>query len=109
MPADVTSSAEVQLSSGVPFVSDADLEAALADAGVSGPTAAAIVDENATARLNAAGRASVLAVLAWSRWCSVGASRPPSPLVEVAAAADDDAGAEPYPTTPERTGRHPGV
>jgi hypothetical protein len=33
----------VQLSGGVPFLSDADLESALKDAGVTGDTAAAIV------------------------------------------------------------------
>ncbi len=65
VPAQVSSSAEVQLAAGVPFVSDADLEAALNDAGVTGATADAIVDENTTARLNALRAAlSVLALLA---------------------------------------------
>jgi len=65
VPSDVSSQAEVSLSSGVPFISDADLEAALNDAGVTDPTASAIVDENAAARLDAL-RASlaVLAILA---------------------------------------------
>lgn len=65
VPASVSSQAQVSLTSGVPFVSDADLQAALATAGVTGPTATAIVDENAQARLDAL-RASlgVLAVLA---------------------------------------------
>jgi MFS family permease len=62
---EVSSQAQVELSSGVPFVSDADLDAALTKAGVTGPAAAAIVDENAKARIDAL-RASlaVLAVLA---------------------------------------------
>ena len=50
---------------GVPFVSDADLEAALDEAGVPAATADAIVDENATARLDALRASlSVLAVIA---------------------------------------------
>ena len=53
---------DVQLSSGVPFLSDADLEAALEEAGVTGATAAAIVDENTTARLD--GLRAALAVVA---------------------------------------------
>jgi hypothetical protein len=65
VPDDLASKAQVQLESGVPFVSDADLDAALKDAGVSGKTADAIVDENAQARIDGL-RASlaVLAVLA---------------------------------------------
>ena len=91
VPAEVTSSAEVQLSSGVPFVSDADLKAALTDAGVSGPTADAIVDENATARLNALRASlSVLAVLALvALLCSRGIPTQQPALV--------DAGDEPTP------------
>jgi hypothetical protein len=38
VPEDLTSKAQVELTSGVPFISDADLEAALADAGVTGDT-----------------------------------------------------------------------
>ena len=51
VPADVKSKAQVELAGGVPFVSDADLKAALDKAGVSTQTANAIVDENATARI----------------------------------------------------------
>jgi MFS family permease len=65
VPKDLSSKAQVKLSSGVPFISDADLEAALKDAGVTGPPATAIVDENAQARLDALRASlSVLAVLA---------------------------------------------
>src|SRR4029450_2606368 len=45
-PPEVTSAARVELSGGIPFVSDADLEGALDDAGVPEATAQAIVDEN---------------------------------------------------------------
>ena len=49
----------------MPFISDADLDAALKDAGVTGATADAIVDENAQARIDGLRAAlSVLAVLA---------------------------------------------
>jgi hypothetical protein len=53
VPPDVRQKADVQLSSGVPFLSNADVESALEQAGVTGETASAIVDENATARLRA--------------------------------------------------------
>ena len=65
VPADVKSAAEVQLSGGVPFVSDADLEKSLEEAGVPPDAAKAIEDENATARLQALRSSlSVLAVIA---------------------------------------------
>jgi MFS family permease len=65
VPSDVSSSASVQLAAGVPFVSDADLHAALDNAGVAPLTADAIVDENATARLEGLRASlSVLAVIA---------------------------------------------
>lgn len=52
VPSSLTSEAEVQLGSGIPFIPDSDLEEALADADVTGETADAIVDENAQARLD---------------------------------------------------------
>ena len=65
VPAEVTATATVELSAGVPFVSDADLEAALDEAGVPAATADAIVDENTTARIDALRASlSVLAVIA---------------------------------------------
>src|SRR3954464_785754 len=65
VPDHLTAKAQTELTSGVPFVSDADLEAALHDAGVRGPTATAIVDENAQARLDALRASlSVLAIIA---------------------------------------------
>jgi MFS family permease len=62
VPKDLSSKAQTELTSGVPFISDADLQKALDDAGVSQSASAAIVDENADARLDAL-RAS-LSVLA---------------------------------------------
>jgi MFS family permease len=51
VPDSVSAQADVQLSSGIPFVSDADLRSALEDADVPPETADAIVDENSDARL----------------------------------------------------------
>jgi MFS family permease len=62
IPDEVSSTAAVELAGGIPFVSDGDLEAALRDAGVPEAQAAAIVDENASARL--AGLRLSLSVLA---------------------------------------------
>ena len=62
VPDSVTTNAQTELSSGVPFVSDADLEASLKDAGVPAKTSAAIVDENAQARID--GLRAALSVLA---------------------------------------------
>ena len=53
VPDDLSSKAQTELTSGVPFISDADLEAALDDAGVAPAATDAIVDENADARLDA--------------------------------------------------------
>ncbi len=62
VPAAVSSQAGVELAGGVPFISDADLKAGLAKAGVAPATADAIVEENTTAQLN--GLQTSLAVLA---------------------------------------------
>jgi MFS family permease len=61
VPDDLASKAQVELASGVPFISDADLNAALDDAGVPPKTADSIVDENADARLD--GLRAALSVL----------------------------------------------
>ncbi len=87
VPVNLSSSAQTELTSGVPFISDADLDTALMDAGVSGAAADAIVAENEQARIDGLRAAlSVLAVLAivallFSR------SLPTTP---VGAQADDD-------------------
>jgi EmrB/QacA subfamily drug resistance transporter len=62
VPPDVTSQANVELASGIPFVSDADLETALEEAGASPAVTQAVVDENEEARLD--GLRSALALLA---------------------------------------------
>jgi MFS family permease len=53
VPVEVTSAASVPLASGIPFVSDADLEDALEAAELPPATTDAIIDENSTARLEA--------------------------------------------------------
>jgi MFS family permease len=62
VPASAVSTAQVQLTSGIPFVSDKDLQAALADAHVSPAVSDAIVEENAKARID--GLRAALAILA---------------------------------------------
>ena len=62
VPASVSSQAQVELASGIPFVSDAQLETGLAEAGVDEEAATAIVEENTQARLD--GLRSALTVLA---------------------------------------------
>jgi hypothetical protein len=62
VPNEVVSQADTQLASGAPFISDADLEAALQDAGVDASTTKAVVDENGQARID--GLRSALALLA---------------------------------------------
>jgi MFS family permease len=62
VPPEVTSQANVELASGIPFISDADLVTALQDAGASPAVTQAVVDENAQARLD--GLRSALALLA---------------------------------------------
>jgi MFS family permease len=62
IPAEAKSRASVELAGGVPFVSDADLEAALEKAGASSTTAEAALDAYRDARLN--GLRSALSILA---------------------------------------------
>ena len=62
VPAAMASQAQVELSSGIPFVSDSDLSSALAKANVPTETADAIVADNASARIN--GLRASLALLA---------------------------------------------
>jgi MFS family permease len=61
VPDSVKSKATVELAGGIPFVSDAQLQKGLDDAGVPSKTADAIVSSNSTARLNAL-RASLSAL-----------------------------------------------
>jgi hypothetical protein len=62
IPKELASKAQVELSAGIPFVSDADLSAALQKADVPPAAAHAVVDENAQSRIN--GLRAALAVLA---------------------------------------------
>jgi MFS family permease len=62
IPAEAKSQASVELAGGVPFVSDADLEAALEKAGASTTSTQAALDAYADARLD--GLRSALAILA---------------------------------------------
>ncbi len=59
---ELSSRAEVELSSGIPFVSDAQLEEGLEAAGVDTATSRHVVEDNATARIE--GLRAALAVLA---------------------------------------------
>ena len=69
IPASVADSAEVELAGGVPFVSDADLTEALAEADVSQETADAVLEENEESRL--VGLRAALALLALVALASV--------------------------------------
>jgi MFS family permease len=62
VPDNVVVTAQVELSGGIPFVSDVDLQSALDEASVPAATAQAVVDSNAEARLD--GLRASLAVLA---------------------------------------------
>jgi hypothetical protein len=52
VPPEVAKQANVELAGGVPFISDADLETALDDAGVSDATATAVIEVNEEARID---------------------------------------------------------
>jgi MFS family permease len=62
VPPEVAAGAEVELAGGIPFVSNAQLETALADAGVAEDEAEVILEENEAARIT--GLKASLAVLA---------------------------------------------
>jgi MFS family permease len=62
VPPEVVSQATVELASGVPFISDADLEAAMEEAGADEETIQAVMEVNEQARLD--GLRSALALLA---------------------------------------------
>jgi Na+/melibiose symporter-like transporter len=64
VPEGVATQAQTELAAGIPFISDDDLEASLADAGVPAPTADAIVETNEQSRIDGLRVAvSVLALL----------------------------------------------
>ena len=62
IPSSVKDQASVQLAAGIPFMSDADLQAALEQAGVSPDVAAEAIEANDQARVD--GLRSALSVLA---------------------------------------------
>ncbi len=62
VPAEVTSKATVELSAGIPFISDADLQTAMEEAGATPEVTQAVIDVNEQARLD--GLRSALALLA---------------------------------------------
>ena len=73
VPQEMSAQAQVQLSAGIPFVSDADLDATLQKAGVPQDTAQAIAADNASARIN--GLRAALAVLALLALLALAATR----------------------------------
>jgi MFS family permease len=73
VPTDLASKAQVELAGGIPFLSDADLKTQLDKAGVPPKTADAIVDENATARID--GLRTALSLLALVALIALFASR----------------------------------
>jgi hypothetical protein len=83
----VSAQASVELASGIPFVSDAQLSQGLADAGVNPETSQAIVDENEQARLD--GLKAALSILAALSLLGLFASRriPSNQPTQAAAAA----------------------
>jgi hypothetical protein len=88
VPQEMSAQAQVQLSSGIPFVSDADLGSTLQKAGVPPDTADAIVKDNSSARIN--GLRAALAVLALIALLALALTwRLPS--AQPAAESDDDA------------------
>jgi len=101
IPAELSSKAHVELSSGIPFVSDADLGAALEDAGVAPTTAQAIVEANTKSRIN--GLRAALAVLAIVALVALAATRRLPTVQPGSGRAEDDVEAE----TDDTSGRSP--
>ncbi|HTT28832.1 MAG TPA: MFS transporter [Solirubrobacteraceae bacterium] len=94
VPANLKSQAKTELASGVPFLSDKDLKAALDKAGVPKEAADAIVKENSTARIDALRSSlSVIAVIALMALYFGGAIPPDQPAPGTAEDSRQDAGA----------------
>ncbi|HET6954080.1 MAG TPA: MFS transporter [Acidimicrobiales bacterium] len=93
VPESVTAAADVDLASGAPFISDKELETALAATDLPPETSDAIIDENADARLDAL-RAS-LAILAVITTFAIYAARrlPERPAAEPDVTSSPDAAA----------------
>ncbi len=101
VPADLASQAQTELASGVPFVSNDQLESGLEDAGVEDSTAQAVIDDNEQARIDALRAA--LAVLALAALLALFAARS-LPTRQSGAEVAPSSAAEPEPTEPEPTG-----
>ena len=98
IPQEMSSQAQVELSAGIPFVSDADLNATLEKAGVPPATAQAIVDDNASSRLN--GLRAALAVLALIALAALGLT---GRLPTVPASGGDGGDGEADPEDPDES------
>jgi MFS family permease len=94
IPKEMSSQAQVELSAGIPFVSDADLNATLEKAGVPPATAQAIVDTNATSRIN--GLRAALAALALIALAALAFTRR-LPTVPAGSGEDEDGEGEAGP------------
>jgi MFS family permease len=105
IPDEVSAQAQVELSSGVPFVSDAQLESALEDAGVDAQTSQAVIEDNSAARL-AGLRASlfVLSLIALTALFLTGGIPTRQPGAEGVAAGDEPTG--PVPTADDGSAGH---
>jgi MFS family permease len=105
VPKDVADKAQVELASGIPFMSDKDLKTQLDKAGVPPKTADAIVSENASARID--GLQSSLSLLAIVALIALFATRripDRQPAAgEPASTAGEPAAGEPASTTGEPT------
>jgi MFS family permease len=101
VPADLASQAQTELASGVPFVSNDQLESGLEDAGVEDSTAQAVIDDNEQARIDALRAA--LAVLALAALLALFAARS-LPTRQSGPEVAPSSAAEPDPTGPEPTG-----
>jgi MFS family permease len=98
VPKEMSSQAQVQLSAGVPFVSDADLGTTLQKAGVPPDTAQAIVNDNVSARIN--GLRAALAVLALAALLALALTRR-LPTVQPGTRTKADISGEPESRSPE--------
>jgi MFS family permease len=100
VPPQMAAQAQVELTGGIPFVSDADLSTALAKAGVPAATADAVVAENADARL--AGLRTSVALLALAALIAMFFTRkiPTEHPSAVAAVSSDQDPTGPDPTRP---------
>jgi len=101
VPADLASQAQTELASGVPFVSNDQLESGLEDAGVEDSTAQAVIDDNEQARIDALRAA--LAVLALAALLALFAARS-LPTRQSGPEGAPSSAAEPDPTGPGPTG-----